>query len=279
MARRTRRCATLVDVPRPAPPPIDPPLAGDLRYRMLVAYDGAEFHGFAANPGVATVAGTLQQSLRRILGYEATLTCAGRTDAGVHGWGQVVSFDAGEFSLRKVQQSLNKLCGPAIVVRELEVADDHFDARHSAKARLYHYRVLNRRVPDPFLHRTTWQVSADLDLDAMNAGGAHLLGEHDFASFCRKRHVRTEDGTVEASLTRLVEELQWERLPDDIVRLTIGASAFCQQMVRSIAGTLVDVGTGKFTPDDIPAILAARDRNAAGQVAPPQGLTLMSVTY
>jgi tRNA pseudouridine38-40 synthase len=254
---------------------------------MLVAYDGAAFHGFAANPGVATVAGTLAKSMQRILGYEPTLTCAGRTDAGVHGWGQVVSFDGDLGDSDRLIRSLNALCGPSLVVRSIDVAADDFDARFSAVARTYRYRVLNRDVPDPFVASTTWHVVDQLDLEAMNRAGRDLVGEHDFGSFCRKRMVHVGGEEIAASLTREVSGVEWSRIQarfvgdsdTDIIELWISARAFCHQMVRAITGTLVDVGRGRIAPDAIPAILSARDRNAAGPVAPPHGLTLWSVDY
>ena len=246
---------------------------------MTVAYDGAAYHGFAPNPGVATVVGTLVQSMRRILGYEPQLAMAGRTDAGVHGWGQVVSFDASPMDVERFQHSINGLCAPAIVVREIEQAPDDFDARFSARSRTYRYRVLNRSVPDPFLHGLTWHVHEPLDLDAMNAAATHLSGEHDFASFCRRKRITVGDDEIEASLVREVLAAEWCTADDDVVELWITATAFCHQMVRSITGTLVDVGLGRIDADSLPAILAARDRNAAGRVAPPHGLTLWSVDY
>lgn len=246
---------------------------------MTVAYDGAAFHGFAPNPGVATVVGTLVQTMRRILGYEPMLAMAGRTDSGVHGWGQVVSFDASPMDTARFQRSVNGLCAPAIVVRSIEQAPDDFDARFSARSRTYRYRVLNRAVPDPFLCGLTWHVPEPLDVVAMNTGAAHLLGEHDFASFCRRKKITVGDAEIEASLVRDVVSAQWGEAEDDVVELWITATAFCHQMVRSISGTLVDVGLGRIEPGSIPAILAARDRNAAGRVAPPHGLTLWSVDY
>lgn len=246
---------------------------------MTVAYDGAAFHGFAPNPDVPTVVGTLAASMRRILGSEPRLAMAGRTDAGVHGWGQVVSFDASPMDTARFQHSINSLCAPAIVVRSIERAPDDFDARFSARRRTYRYRVLNRSVPDPFLHATTWHVREPLDLDAMNAGAAQLVGEHDFASFCRKKRITVGDTEVEASLVREVLAARWSDAGDEIVELWITATAFCHQMVRSITGTLVEVGLGKRAPEEIPAMVAARDRSAAGRVAPPHGLTLWSVDY
>jgi tRNA pseudouridine38-40 synthase len=248
---------------------------------MTVAYDGAAFHGFAPNPGVATVVGALVEAMRRILGREPVLAMAGRTDAGVHGWGQVVSFDASPMDATRFQRSVNALCAPAIVVRDIGQAPDDFDARFSARSRTYRYRVLNRAVPDPFLHALTWHVHEPLDLAAMNAGAAHLLGEHDFASFCRKKKITVGNDEIEASLVRDVLSAQWRSAEgdEDVVELWITATAFCHQMVRSITGTLVDVGLGRIEESSVIAILAARDRNAAGRVAPPFGLTLWSVDY
>ncbi|MFN3219717.1 MAG: tRNA pseudouridine(38-40) synthase TruA [Acidimicrobiales bacterium] len=264
---------------RPPAPAVPPPPDGDVRYRMTLAYDGAAFHGFAPNPGVATVVGTLVQAMGRILGHEPLLAMAGRTDAGVHGWGQVVSFDAPPMDTVRFQRSVNALCAPAIVVRDIEQAADDFDARFSARSRTYRYQVLNRAVPDPFLHALTWHVHEPLDLTAMNTGAAHLLGEHDFGSFCRKKKVTVGDDEIEASLVREVLSAGWSAADDDVVELWITATAFCHQMVRSITGTLVDVGLGRIEAGSVPAILAARDRNAAGRVAPPHGLTLWSVGY
>lgn len=264
---------------RPPAPAVPSPPDGAVRYRITLAYDGAAFHGFAPNPGVATVVGTLVQAMGRILGHEPALAMAGRTDAGVHGWGQVVSFDAPPMDTVRFQRSINGLCGPAIVVRSIEQTPDDFDARFSARSRTYRYRVLNRAVPDPFLRAVTWHVHEPLDLVAMNAGASHLLGEHDFASFCRKKKVTVGEDEIEASLVRDVVSAQWREADDDVVELWITATAFCHQMVRSITGTLVDVGLGRIEASAVPAILAARDRNAAGRVAPPHGLTLWSVDY
>lgn len=265
---------------RPSTPAVEAPDPGDRRYRALVAYDGAAFHGFAANPGVATVGGTLATSLQRILGYQPALTCAGRTDRGVHAWGQVVSFDAADtVDCQKLQRSLNAMCAPAIVIRELDAAAPDFDARFSANQRTYRYRVLNRPWPDPFLHATTWHVPHNLDIDAMNAAGHHLVGEHDFSSFCRKRTVTVAGEAVEASLTRKVVSLEWRAGEDDIIELWVSATAFCHQMVRAITGTLVEVGSGKRSVASLPDTLAARDRHHAGALAPPDGLTLWSVDY
>lgn len=247
-----------------------------VRARLLVAYHGAGFSGFAANAGVRTVAGELGESLARLLGHPVDLVCAGRTDKGVHGWGQVVSFDADadRFDPHRTGHALNRLLGPEVVVRAAEVAEPGFDARHDASARTYRYRVLNRAVPDPFLADRAWHVPEPLELAAMRLGCDPLLGEHDFSSFCRRDASRPD-----ASLRRRVESARWDTVGDDLLEFEIRASAFCHQMVRSLVGTLVDIGRGRFTAADLRPMLAARDRQAAGQVAPPHGLVLWHVDY
>src|SRR5438309_7147826 len=149
-----------------------------VRVRMTVAYDGRGFHGFAAQERVKTVGGTLAAAIGKVVGYPVELTCAGRTDKGVHAWGQVVSFDAEEFGLDlpALQRSLNRMLGPSIVVREAEKAHSTFDARRSALARRYRYTVLNRPVPDPFFARTAWHVAAPLDCRALALACDPVIG-------------------------------------------------------------------------------------------------------
>jgi tRNA pseudouridine38-40 synthase len=256
------------------------------RVRLLVAYDGVPFHGFAENVGVRTVAGVLRAAVERVLGHQIQLSVAGRTDRGVHAWGQVVSFDAATatLDLEHLLRACNKLCRPSIVVREAHIAPPGFDARFSARSRVYRYRLLNTRLRNPMLVSATWHVAETIDLNAMRLAGDALLGEHDFSSFCRKpRPVpgsRAADGVDGVpSLVRRVRRVEWRRLDEGILELEIEANAFCQQMVRAITGTLVDVGTGRLRAGQIGDILAARDRNTAGQVAPPEGLTLWHVRY
>ncbi len=250
-----------------------------VRVRLTVAYDGAGFHGFAANRGVVTVGGTLQQKLARVLRHPVTLVVAGRTDAGVHGWGQVVSFDAPAEGLDLValQAAVNKMCGGRIVVREAAIAEPGFDARFSARSRVYRYTVLNRPVPDPFLAATSWWVPSPLDVRAMSLGCDPLIGEHDFSSFCRRPKV--PEGEDPPSLVRRVVDARWEDLGEGVLRFQIEASAFCHQMVRSVVGTLVEMGSGRRKAGEMAAILRSRDRSSAGQPAPPHGLVLWEVSY
>jgi tRNA pseudouridine38-40 synthase len=256
---------------------------------MVVAYDGSAFHGFAANRDVPTVAGALQQAIERVVGESVALTAAGRTDKGVHAWGQVVSCDvpARKLDLDELRRSLNKICGAAIVVREIAAAAPDFDARHSATARVYRYTVLNQRNPDPFSERTAWLVESPLDLRAMQLACDPLIGTHDFSAFCRRPAGGRGEGIVpgdgvEPTLVRRVLDARWSSVAFErgtLLRFEIEARAFCHQMVRSIVGTMVEVGTGRKRAGDVAGILRSRDRANAGQLAPPHGLCLWEVRY
>ena len=251
--------------------------------RLVVAYDGTDLRGFAESDGVRTVMGELRRAVETVVRCPVALTGAGRTDAGVHAWGQVVTgLLPAETDLGRLVRSVNAMCAPDISVREASWVTEAFSARFSATARSYRYSLWNDPAPNPLLARTTWHVPVPLDVDAMNAGAAHLLGEHDFSSFCRRP--KPADGAAEVSLVRRLRHARWAAGIDEpwgerLVRFDIAASSFCHQMVRSIVGTLVDVGRGQRAAASIPATLAARDRTAAGRVAPPTGLVLMGVDY
>jgi tRNA pseudouridine38-40 synthase len=241
-----------------------------------VAYDGRGFHGFAAQPGMKTVGGSLAASIERVLGYAVDLTCAGRTDAGVHAWGQVVSFDAraDDLDLARLQRSVNRMCAPKIVVREAVPAAPDFDARHSARARRYRYRVLNCDVPDPFVAATAWHVEEPLSLSSMRMSCDAVIGEHDFTSFCRVRR-----DLPDAPMVRTVHDAFWIDDGGGSLRFEIEARSFCHQMVRALVGTMVDIGRGRRRAGDMAAIVDARDRSGTGSLAPAHGLCLWAVTY
>jgi tRNA pseudouridine38-40 synthase len=240
-------------------------------YRLVVAYDGAPFHGFARQSGLETVQGVIEASLEKIFGSDVTTSAAGRTDAGVHALAQVMSFhQAADKDPGDVARRLNSMCGPAIAILEAGQAAPGFDARFSAVARTYEYGIFNRPVHDPFCRHTTWHCAEPLDEALMAKAGQMLCGEHRFDSFGR-----VEEGK---SSTRRVESVDVDRT-GDLITVRITANSFIQQMVRSIVGTLVQVGLGKMDAESIQAILAARSRAAAGPVAPPHGLFLVSVSY
>lgn len=246
---------------------------------MTVAYDGTDFHGFAESAGVRTVMGVLRDAVARVAREPVDLVGAGRTDAGVHGWGQVVSGDLpADVDLARLQRSVNALCAPDVAIRDVDWAPEGFSARFSATARSYRYDVWNDPVPNPLLARFAWHVPEPLDLDAMNTAAADLVGEHDFSSFCRRP--KTPEGEPEPSLVRRVLRARWHAgAPPGRVEFAITASSFCHQMVRSIVGTLVDVGLGRRDATSMPGTIAARERSAAGRVAPPTGLVLVAVDY
>ncbi|CAB4994558.1 MAG: tRNA pseudouridine(38-40) synthase TruA [Actinobacteria bacterium] len=241
--------------------------------RMTVAYDGTDFHGFAQQRDQRTVAGEISGALSKVLRAEKTLACAGRTDAGVHAWGQVVSFGAPDGTdPAMLVERLNRMLGSEIAVRDASIAPLGFDARHSARARTYRYTVLNRSTPDPSMARSAWWVPEPIDVHALQLAATPFIGEHDFASFCRK-------GPEGSTTVRRVLESEWHDLGDGVLRYQVKATAFCWQMVRALVGTQVEAGRGKRKAGEILSILRAKDRAAAGQLAPPHGLSLWRVDY
>jgi len=246
---------------------------------ITVSYRGAGFAGFARQPGERTVQGALETALRTVLRRPVETTGAGRTDAGVHALGQVVSFEleAGEvIESGKLMRSLNGLMGPDIAITEVRVAPPGFSARFDAEAREYRYRIVPGPVPPVFLADTAWWVKKHLDLGAMRRAGQALVGEHDFRSFCvtesaqGKRTVRTIE----------LLEIDVEReMGEHAVVVRIVGNAFLHSMVRVVVGSLVEVGSGRRPEEWLAEVLEARERSAAGPTAPPEGLTLWHVTY
>jgi tRNA pseudouridine38-40 synthase len=253
------------------------------RARLTVAYDGTSFHGFAENDGVRTVMGELRDAVEKFVRQPVELVGAGRTDAGVHGWGQVVSCDLpDDIDLRALVRRVNRMCSPAVVVRAAVWAESSdFNARFNATWRHYRYDIWNAPQPNPFLASTSWHVAQPLSLPVLRLACDPLIGEHEFSSFCRRP--KSGAGEPLPSMTRRVMLARWSSVATDhgagLLRFEIRANAFCHQMVRSIVGTLVDAGAGRLRPGDIGGILSAKDRQAAGQVAPPHGLCLWEVGY
>lgn len=251
-------------------------MSATVRLRIDLAYDGTEFHGYARQPDVRTVQGLLEEALARYFGGPVASTVAGRTDAGVHAHGQTVHADVpgndvGRLDPARVRGALDRLCGPEVTVWAVRRVDDDFDARFGAVQRRYRYRLCDAVAMDPLLRRTTWHLGAPrLDTAAMQAGAQHLVGEHDFSSFCRR--------SGDQHLRRRIDTLTVTRA-DDVLVIDVAGPAFCHQMVRSVVGCLVPVGQGRRHPDAVAAVLAARDRAAVGRIAPPHGLTLVGVAY
>lgn len=243
-----------------------------MNLRLDIAYDGAPFHGFARQPDVPTVQGALEDALAKLFGGPVATVGAGRTDAGVHALGQVVTVAEAPDDLDpiKVRDSLNGMLAPSIAVADCVMAPTDFHARFSARSRTYVYAILEGELPDPFLAATTLYHPEPLDIGVMNEAAGHLAGPHDFSSFGRV--------PPEQSAERVLYELSVRRTAR-IVRVKARANAFIHQMVRSLVGTLIQSGEGRRSPDEIPGVLTARDRAAAGPVAPPHGLCLVAVEY
>jgi len=249
-----------------------------VRLRLDLAYDGAGFHGWAAQSALRTVQDVTQAAIGRMLGMPAgpVLTVAGRTDAGVHARGQVAHADVPAGAWDQVSpmagRRLNRLLPPDIRLLSVAVAPDGFDARFSALWRRYSYRVCDDpAAADPLRRGDTLWHRAPLDLGRMNQAGAACLGEHDFAAFCRRR----EGGTT----VRELLQLSWTRLSPGIAVAAVTADAFCHNMVRALAGALLAIGDGRRDPQWLADLLAARVRDPAVRVAPPHPLCLEEVRY
>jgi tRNA pseudouridine38-40 synthase len=223
------------------------------------------------------VQGVLEDALSRLCGEPVETTAAGRTDAGVHATAQTVHCDVPEGArllddLDRARGALDAMCGPEVAVWRVRRVPAAFDARFSATQRRYRYRLSDGDAMNPMWRHDTWHVGPPrLDPEAMHAGGQHLVGEHDFSSFCR----RAGDQHLNRRIDRVSVRLQRANL----ITVEVDGKAFCHQMVRSVVGCLLPVGRAKRDPSWVAEVLAARDRQAVGQVAPPHGLTLVGVSY
>ncbi len=242
-----------------------------MKVALLVAYDGTDFLGFARQPSRRTVQGVLEEALSQLLRVPVRTVGAGRTDAGVHATGQVVSFVAPDGTDPAwVAARLNKRLGPEVSIRGAAAVPGSFDARFSAKRREYEYHIYRSVAPDPFLDRFAVHVPGPLDLRAMRAAAKAFIGEHDFSSFCRRG---------EGSLVRRVRSITVSKPGPERLMIRVVADSFCHQMVRSLVGFLLEVGRGKRRPLAAAKALSARDRSAAAPVASAKGLSLRSVGY
>jgi tRNA pseudouridine38-40 synthase len=243
------------------------------RYKLVIEYDGTPFAGWQVQAVGVTVQGILMAALESFVGERTAVQGAGRTDAGVHALAQVAHVDlARDWDCDTVRDALNAYLRPhPIAVLNAERVADDFDARFSATQRHYRYRIVNRR-PDLALERNrAWRVARPLDVDAMHVAAQALVGRHDFTTF---RAAECQAKSPVKTLGRLAVERQGEE-----VLVHASARSFLHHQVRSMVGSLVLVGDGKWRVEDLAAALAARDRSACGQVAPPDGLYLVGVDY
>lgn len=246
--------------------------------RLDLEYEGTDFHGFAPQPGLRTVAGELAAAILRVAAEAPALTPGGRTDAGVHALGQVVSFrtDSG-IATDELKGALNALTGPDVVIPEVRDVDPQFDARRSARSRRYEYRVWNAPQPDLWERRRAAHVAEPLDVDRMNAACCRILGRHDFRAFYTHQ---AQDDRAKGTARRVMEA-RWETDPQDprLIRFRIEADAFLRHMVRTIVGSALMVGSGRLATDALGWMLEQGDRTQAGPTAPAHGLTLLAVRY
>ncbi len=242
-------------------------------FKLVIEYDGTAYHGWQDQHALPTIQGEIEKALATISGRRIRVFGSGRTDAGVHAWGQVasVALDT-RLGPQELHSALNGLLPADIVIRECGLADPAFHARYSARSKLYHYRILNRPVAPAVGRQYVWSIRRPLDRAAMRAAIPPLLGRQDFKAFegagsPRANSVRE---VVAADLT--------ETIPGELV-FAIEANGFLRGMVRNIVGTLVEVGKGRRTPADVERVLHLKDRRNAGITAPPQGLFLVLVRY
>lgn len=243
-----------------------------MQYRLLLEYDGTDYSGWQLQPNARTVQGVIESALATLLKHPTRVYAAGRTDAGVHALGQVATFRTERtMEPRELRNALNALTPTDVAIREVALVPDSFDARRSATSRVYEYRIWNQPWRSAFWHRITWHVPRSLDVRAMRAAAAALVGEHDFSAF------RASDCDSESRTRRVLHSGLTET--DNLCTYRVQANAFLKHMVRTIVGTLVAVGTGDLAPDAMPEVLVSRDRGRAGATAPPQGLCLVAVSY
>jgi tRNA pseudouridine38-40 synthase len=264
---------------------------------LTLAYDGSPFSGWQVQPGLATVQGALADSIERVTGECVLPQGSGRTDAGVHALGQVASFPLrARIPAANLQRALNHALPPSVrVLAACEEAAD-FHARHSARSKLYEYRIWRGEICMPFVAPYVYACPWPLDTEAMQAAAALVMGEHDFASFAARepdlatrRGLAADQGETGLGGTGLGEARSgcvrrilasaWDEPVPELLRYRVRGTGFLHHMVRNLVGTFLAVGRGQFEAGEIPRILAARDRSAAGPTAPARGLYLVSVDY
>jgi tRNA pseudouridine38-40 synthase len=243
------------------------------RYRLQVEYDGRPYKGFQAQGNLPTVQASIERAIKAFSGETLRITAAGRTDTGVHASGQVISFDLVKaFPADKVRDAINAFLTPEpIAIISAEIADDDFSARFSATGRMYLFRILNRRAPPALEQGRVWHVKKPLDAERMRIAAQSLIGTHDFTTF---RDIECQS----KSPVKTLDIARVKRIGDEI-HLVFAARSFLHRQVRSMTGTLVEVGIGRWEIEDVERALKAADRTACGQVAPPHGLCLTHVTY
>ncbi len=241
--------------------------------KLVIEYDGTNYHGWQIQPQVRTIQEEISKKISQMTGEEITLLGAGRTDAGVHAWGQVACFKTNsQIPLEGFHRGLNSLLPPDIVVKSVEEVAENFHPQFSARRKIYQYVILNQRIPSAVYRHFSWHVPFPLNLSAMQKAAACLIGRRDFSSFQAADDEPTQP-------VREIFRAQWSVRAEIFLDFFIEADGFLKHMVRNIVGTLVDVGRGKISVKDFQNIIEAKDRRLAGMTAPPQGLFLVAIKY
>lgn len=240
--------------------------------KLVIGYDGTDFHGFQRQKGLRTVQEELERTLTILLRHPVRVKAAGRTDTGVHAEGQVVSFwTSCPIPVERLPLALNSLLPSDIVAKKANQVSPNFHPRFDATSRVYRYLIDNRPTPSALLRRYAWHIPEPLNVEAMKQAAQYLLGVHDFASF----HASGSDlGSTVREMKRIAVVKR-----GGVISVTMEANAFLYHMARIIVGTLVEIGLGQREPEEMHSILEARDRSVAGKTAPPHGLCLMQVKY
>jgi tRNA pseudouridine38-40 synthase len=260
---------------------IEQPAIGPV-WKLVLAYDGTEFHGWQVQPDCATVQGELRDALARITGEDVLPQGSGRTDAGVHALGQVASFAlVAPIPEANLARALNRALPASIRVLSATLETSDFHARHSAQAKTYEYRVFRGEICPPWLARFVYAFNAPLDVAAMQRAAVLVCGEHDFTSFAATDPDRLErDSNPAGSTVRCLHTSQWTlEAEHELLLYRVRGNGFLHHMVRNLVGTFLEVGRGNLAETEIPAILESRARERAGPTAPARGLFLVNVEY
>lgn len=242
------------------------------RYKMIVAYDGTNYNGFARQPEVTTIQGTLEKAISKITQEEVLTLGAGRTDRGVHAKGQCCTFDSEtKIPTVKLARAINSQLPPDIVVKSVEEVEGSFHPRFGAKRKTYRYQILTSPMEDPFLYRYTLHYPYPIHVDKMQEAANHMIGEHDFACFCAS-------GSTVKDTVRTIYSIEVKQ-EGDLVWVDVCGNGFLYNMVRIIIGTLLYVNEEKLSTDEISEIITGKDRKKAGPTVPPQGLTMLDIIY
>lgn len=243
------------------------------RVKLVVAYDGTNYCGWQIQPNAITVEKVLNDALTKLLGTPIRIIGASRTDSGVHAQGNVAVFDTDStIPGERFAYALNRLLPEDVAVQESQEVAPDFHPRHCDTRKTYEYKILNTRLPMPLKRIDTYFYPYDLDVEAMEKAGAYLVGEHDFKSFCS---VKTQTETT----VRTIYSIHVSKSSNQVVTIQVRGNGFLYNMVRIIAGTLIQVGSKRMTPEKVGEMLDSCDRTVAGPTAPPQGLTLVQIEY